>query len=175
MKRVPAIAAAALVAGALFALTGCGANLDREVTVHDMVFKVPENWLQSPEQDGTVSFTEENDDTDEDETANSITVSYRGFDETTPSQEAAEALTAKQQALQRDYGITAWSIDEEKSRVIDGAQTTTYEYSFVKEIAGEKRTYEFTCAYVVTNDGIYEIAVVGDAANIGAIVDSIEF
>ena len=87
---------------------------------------------------------------------------------------AAEAIAAKQADLEKKYGITAWSIDKEKSKVIDGAQVTVYEYSFVKDIEGQKRKYESKTAYIVTTDTIYEIAVVGDKADINGVVDSIE-
>ena len=70
--------------------------------------------------------------------------------------------------------ITEWSFDKEKSKVIDGAQVTVYEYSFVKDIEGQKRKYESKTAYIVTTDTIYEIAVVGDKADINGVVDSIE-
>lgn len=229
-KKTPLAVAIAFAMSTFLVLSGCGASLDREVTLHDMTLKVPGNWLQSPEIDGVVSFVEENDDLDEDETANSIVIGYREFadesqgestkqdtakaptqmsdlvpegadnaaavkDTTGPNRDlespqesietdsnipvfvrtASEAIAAKQQRLEQEYGITAWAIDKEKSQVIDGAQVTTYEYSFVKDIAGEKRTYEFQCAYVVTTEAIYEIALTGDGVDINGLVGSIEF
>lgn len=81
MKRIGTLVAAfALTAFAACALTGCGASLDREVTVQDMTFKVPKTWLESPSGNGTsgtVVFTEDNEDLDEDETGNSLTISYK--------------------------------------------------------------------------------------------------
>lgn len=217
MKRIGTLVAAfALTAFAVCALAGCGASLDREVTVQDMTFKVPKTWLESPggnDTTGRVVFTEDNEDLDEDETGNSLTISYKKLaatptaavveeavveDAETAEQEgevieeegakpaekaesakpiartAAEAIAAKQADLEKRYGITAWSIDKEKSKVIDGAQVTVYEYSFVKDIEGQKRKYESKAAYVVTTDTIYEIAVLGDKADINGVVDSIE-
>ena len=217
MNRIGTLVAAfALTAFAACALTGCGASLDREVTVQDMTFKVPKTWLESPSGNGTsgtVVFTEDNEDLDEDETGNSLTISYKklaatpaaavveeaveedaeaagqegaviGEEGAKPAEKAestqpvvrtaAEAIAAKQADLEKKYGITAWSIDKEKSKVIDGAQVTVYEYSFVKDIEGQKRKYESKTAYIVTTDTIYEIAVVGDKADINGVVDSIE-
>lgn len=224
MKKISSlIAAFALAAFAACALAGCGASLDREVTVQNMTFKVPGSWLESPgdannETSGTVVFTEDNEDLDEDETGNSLSITYRSLagkpaanvqpaeTETDVEQEgvegeaaapeqdaeavipstepkadkveartAAEAIAAKQADLEKKYGITAWSIDKEKTKVIDGAQVTVYEYSFVKDIEGQKHKYESKAAYIVTTDTIYEIASVGDKADINGVVDSIEF
>lgn len=217
MKRIGTLVAAfALTAFAACTLAGCGASLDREVTVQDITFKVPKTWLESPVGNGSsgaVVFTEDNEDLDEDETGNSLTISYKRLagaptaavveeaveeQAGTTEQEgevieeegakpaekaesakpvartAAEAIAAKQADLEKKYGITAWSIDKEKSKVIDGAQVTVYEYSFVKDIEGQKRKYESKTAYVVTTDTLYEIAVVGDKADINGVVDSIE-
>lgn len=203
MKRIGTLAAAfALTAFAACALAGCGASLDREVTVQDITFKVPKTWLESPGGNGSsgaVVFTEDNEDLDEDETGNSLTISYEKLGAPTAAvveeqvgaaeqegevieeegakpvaRTAAEAIAAKQADLEKKYGITAWSIDKEKSKVIDGAQVTVYEYSFVKDIEGQKRKYESKAAYVVTTDTLYEIAVVGDKADINGVVDSIE-
>lgn len=212
MKRIGTLAAAfALTAFAACTLAGCGASLDREVTVQDITFKVPKTWLESPGGNGSsgaVVFTEDNEDLDEDETGNSLTISYEKLGAPTaavveeqvgaaeqegevieeegakPAEKAesakpvartaAEAIAAKQADLEKKYGISAWSIDKEKSKVIDGAQVTVYEYSFVKDIEGQKRKYESKTAYVVTTDTLYEIAVVGDKADINGVVDSIE-
>lgn len=234
MKRKGSIVVAvAMAAFAACMLAGCGASLDREVTVQNMTLKVPGAWLESPangnsETSGTVVFTEDNDDLDEDETGNSLAITYRslagkpaaaaqpgetevvveqeGADQVAPEQEsaegeaaapeqdaepvipsaepkadkveartAAEAIAAKQADLEKKYGITAWSIDKEKTKVMDGAQVTVYEYSFVKDIEGQKRKYESKTAYIVTTDTIFEIAAVGDKADINGVVDSIEF
>ena len=217
MKRIGTLAAAfALTAFAACTLAGCGASLDREVTVQDITFKVPKTWLESPGGNGSsgaVVFTEDNEDLDEDETGNSLTISYEKLvgaptaavveeaveeqagaaeqegevieeEGAKPAEKAesakpvartaAEAIAAKQADLEKKYGITAWSIDKEKSKVIDGARVTVYEYSFVKDIEGQKRKYESKTAYVVTTDTLYEIAVVGDKADINGVVDSIE-
>ncbi len=177
-KRTPLMIAVALAAAALLALAGCSPNLDREVSHYGMTLKVPGNWLQNPDENAVVSFEEDVDAHDADETQGKIIVSYRQLsdqttDKTSP-RTAAEALAAKQDSLTRTYGISLWSVDEEDVRIIDGAQVTSYEYSFVKDIAGEKRTYEFECAYVVTTDALYEIEIVGDSLNIKSIVESIE-
>ena len=216
MKRIGSLVAAfALTAFAACTLAGCGASLDREVTVQDITFKVPKTWLESPGGNGSsgaVVLTEDNEDLDDDETGNSLTNSYETVGAPTaavveeaveeqagtaeqegevieeegakPAEKAesakpvartaAEAIAAKQADLEKKYGITAWSIDKEKSKVIDGAQVTVYEYSFVKDIEGQKRKYESKTAYVVTTDTLYEIAVVGDKADINGVVDSIE-
>lgn len=177
-KKALAAVTAAFAMAAAFALTGCGAALDREVVLHDMTMNVPGNWLESPEENGTVRFIDEDDDLDEGEAANSIVVTYRNLGSeaaSAPADIAAKDMAAKQKALEQEYGIDTWSIDKEKAQVIDGAQVTTYEYSFVKDIAGEKRTYEFACAYVVTTEAVYEIGVIGNAVGIYGIVDSIEF
>lgn len=50
--------------------------------------------------------------------------------------------------LEKNQDITAWSIDDEETRVIDGAQVTLYQYSFVKEIDNVKRAYEYRSVYV---------------------------
>ena len=76
-------------------LTGCGASLDREVTVQDMTFKVPKTWLESPSGNGTsgtVVFTEDNEDLDEDETGNSLTISYKKLAATPAAAVVEEAV-----------------------------------------------------------------------------------
>lgn len=173
-------------------LAGCGANLDREVTVQGMIIEVPGNWVEGLGDDndelrGTYDFADEDEDLDEDETGNSITISYEKLtNENRPSvameeagtpmqSEAAAALAQRRGELEREYGVSAWSTDEEKSRVIDGAQVTTYEYSFVKDIEGVRRKYEYDIVYVVTPDMMYEILIVGDKVNAGVLVDTIEF
>lgn len=200
-KKIPIVAVFALSMFAACALAGCGASLDREVSVQSMAFKAPNSWIESSsdgngESRGMVSFVEDNADLDEDETGNSLVVSYEklaekpeaasapAVEESGAEQEAgaadpvvrtaAEAIAAKQADLEKKHGISAWSIDKEKSQVIDGAQVTIYEYSFVKDIEGVKRTYEFKTAYVVAPDTIYEINVVGDKVDINSVVDSIE-
>ena len=163
MKRIGTLAAAfALTAFAACTLAGCGASLDREVTVQDITFKVPKTWLESPGGNGSsgaVVFTEDNEDLDEDETGNSLTISYEKLGAPTaavveeqvgaaeqegevieeegakPAEKAesakpvartaAEAIAAKQADLEKKYGISAWSIDKEKSKVIDGARCTS--------------------------------------------------
>ena len=193
MKRIGLLlSVGALAVMTMGMLAGCGANLDREVTVQGMIIEVPGNWVEGLGDDndelrGTYDFVDEDEDLDEDETGNSITISYEKLTNKnrpsvamekagTPMQsEAAVALAQRRGALEREYGVSAWSIDEEKSRVIDGAQVTTYEYSFVKDIEGVRRTYEYDIVYVVTPDMMYEILIVGDKVNAGALVDTIEF
>lgn len=284
MKRIGrTVAVAALSVLAAGALAGCGANLDREVEVQGILMEVPSDWLQDTgtgnnDSRGTVSFIEEEDDRDEDETGNMIEVSYRRVDNAASQVEsradaalgedskgqssssetfanaeepsdaatetdtandgeissdnaaalqnslsgsapsdtadtagvpqtaqpeasardasegaiiedevigrvsdiapaprtAMEAMAAKQVSLEKEQGIIAWSIDEEKTRVIDGAQVTSYEYSFVKEIDGERRKYEFKTVFVFTHDMMYEISIVGDAVSVDALIDTIE-
>lgn len=284
MKRIGrTVAVAALSVLAAGALAGCGANLDREVEVQGMLMEVPSDWLQetgagNSDSRGTVSFIEEDDDRDEDETGNMIEVSYRRIADSTPRAEpqagsplgedadgkasesddpadsegpldapttpggtdsektstdnsiasqgspsaetaadakgtadaaqathpkaatsdsgegavindeaagrmadiapaprtAVEAMVAKQASLEEEQGVTAWSIDEEKARVIDGAQVTSYEYSFVKEIDGERRKYEFKTVFVFTQDMMYEVSLVGGAVGVDALIDTIE-
>lgn len=211
---------------ALGVLTGCGASLDREVTIEKMMLKVPSDWLESPQESnsatqGEVQFIDQDEDRNEDETVDRITVIYRSFDQaansndpanedekakdtsatdgpnrTTPVADEAleaekadepqdkknskvprtaqEALDQKRAELEKEHDVTAWSIDEEKTRVIDGAQATTYEYSFVKEIDGVKHKYECFVAYVISPNMFYEIEVAGNKTNLNAIVDSIE-
>lgn len=193
MKRIGLLlSVGALAVMTMGMLAGCGVNLDREVTVQGMIIEVPGNWVEGLGDDndelrGTYDFADEDEDLDEDETGNSITISYEKLtnknrpsvameEAGTPMQsEAAAALAQRRGELEREYGVSAWSIDEEKSRVIDGAQVTTYEYSFVKDIEGVRRTYEYDIVYVVTPDMMYEILIVGDKVNAGALVDTIEF
>lgn len=193
MKRIGLLlSVGALAIMTMGMLAGCGANLDREVTVQGMTIEVPGNWLESPDDDndetcGTVSFIDEDEDLDEDETGNFITLGYEKLtNENRPSvameeagmptqTEASAALAQRRGELEREYGVSAWSIDEEKSCVIDGAQVTTYEYSFVKDIEGVRHKYEYDIVYVVTPDMMYEIFIVGDKVNAGALVDTIEF
>ncbi len=193
MKRIGLLlSVGALAVMTMGMLAGCGANLDREVTVQGMIIEVPGNWVEGLGDDndelrGTYDFADEDEDLDEDETGNSITISYEKLtnknrpsvameEAGTPMQsEAAAALAQRRGELEREYGVSAWSIDEEESRVIDGAQVTTYEYSFVKDIEGVRRTYEYDIVYVVTPDMMYEILIVGDKVNAGALVDTIEF
>lgn len=193
MKRIGLLlSVGALAVMTMGMLAGCGANLDREVTVQGMIIEVPGNWVEGLGDDndelrGTYDFADEDEDLDEDETGNSITISYEKLtnknrpsvameEAGTPMQsEAAAALAQRRGELEREYGVSAWSIDEEESRVIDGAQVTTYEYSFVKDIEGVRRTYEYDIVYVATPDMMYEILIVGDKVNAGALVDTIEF
>lgn len=254
MKRLGRMATiVAIGALSVGTLAGCGASLDREVTVQGMVMEVPGNWLENigsanNSSRGTVNFVEENDDRDEDETGNAIEVSYirisgeaakegsaeealetgggpassgvvavqngssaateasdaeaeseafqatssddveSALEETAIDDEplgkmadsapapktAVEAMAVKQAKLEKEQGVMAWSIDDEKTRVVDGAQVTSYEYSFVKEIAGERRKYEYKTVYVVTPAVMYEISIVGDAVSADALIDTIE-
>lgn len=216
MKRFGHIAAImAICVLAVGAFAGCGANLNREVSVQGMTMEVPSDWLEeigtkNNDLQGTISFVEEDKDRDEDETEAAIKVSYHNItqsslqadaksatndantqtsvsneaesqDETSMTAEApvsktdAEAIAAKQARLEKEQGVIAWSIDKDKTRVVDGAQVTSYEYSFVKEIDGERRKYEFNTIYVVTPDMMYEISLVGSAVSPDALIDTIEF
>lgn len=227
MKRIRIVVPLViLMVLALGVLTGCGASLDREVTIEKMMLKVPSDWREIPQENnsatqGEVQFVDQDEDRDEDETVDCITVIYRSFDQTSDNSESAsedekakgasatngakktttvadealeteeadepqekknskiprtaqEALEQKRAELEKEHDVTAWSIDEEKTRVIDGAQATTYEYSFVKEIDGVKHKYECFVAYVISPNMFYEIEVAGNKANLNAIVDSIE-
>lgn len=227
MKRIRIVVPLViLMVLALGMLTGCGASLDREVTIEKMMLKVPSDWREIPQENnsatqGEVQFVDQDEDRDEDETVDCITVIYRSFDQTSDNSESAsedkkaksgsatdeakktttvadetleteeadepqekknskiprtaqEALEQKRAELEKEHDVIAWSIDEEKTRVIDGAQATTYEYSFVKEIDGVKHKYECFVAYVISPNMFYEIEVAGNKANLNAIVDSIE-
>lgn len=169
-------------------LAGCGANLDREVVVEKMILEVPSEWLEQPaadnnEKEGEVSFIDEDDDRDIDETGDRIVVSYQKLDQTMkdriesaqPLSASAKILEMKKEEVEKEYGVIAWDIDDEETRVIEGAQVTIYEYSFVKEIDHVRHKYEYDIAYVLTPDMLYEIDVVGDKANINAVIDTIEF
>lgn len=223
MKKFGYVAAImAICVFAVGAFAGCGASLNREVSVQGMTMEVPSDWLEeigpkNNDLQGTISFVEEDKDSDEDETEAAIKVSYHSIaqsssqaeeknatnnantqtsasneamaassegviqDETSMAVEAsapktaAEAIAFKQVKLEKEQGIIAWSIDKDKTCVVDGAQVTSYEYSFVKEIDGEKRKYEFNTIYVVTPDMMYEISLVGSAVNPNALIDTIEF
>lgn len=206
MKRIGLLASACVLAlVAAGALTGCGAALDREVTVRGMAIDVPNDWLEQPAEGntdarGSVSFSDEDDDLDDDETGNSITISYRALADTavptdhadpakadgtangsgasasaTAPSLAARALAAKQAQLQEAHGVTAWSIDKEETRVVDGAQVTVYEYSFVKDIGDVRHKYEYSIAYVTTPGMMYEVSVIGNKVRINTLVDTIEF
>ena len=224
MKKCGRVAAiVAIGALSLGALAGCGASLDREVSVQDMILEVPADWLEivepgSNDARGTLRFAEEDEDRDEDETGNVIEVSYYRLSgevaqseaaeetEEAPPQTAqpdavegdsgetviedesigktadvpaaprtaAEAMVAKQARLEKEQGVIAWSIDDEKTQVIDGAQVTSYEYSFVKEIEEERRKYEYKTVYVATPAVMYEISVIGDAVSAEALIDTVE-
>ena len=164
----------------LGSLVGCGVNLDREVTVQDMTFKVPSNWVETINRDnnddqGYVSFIDEDEKLKEDQTANRIVVAYNKITRESSLTTAAEALADKQTKLEKNQDITAWSIDDEETRVIDGAQVTLYQYSFVKEIDNVKRAYEYRSVYVFTPSMRYESDVIGDGVSESGLVDTIEF
>lgn len=182
-KVVPLLVLACAIAS-VGLLSGCGANLNREITVQSMIIEVPSDWLETvgpdnDEESGAFFFTEENDDLDDDETPNTIAIDYRALDDNGEDGEgplsASEVIAAKRADMEREFGVTAWDIDKEKSKVIDGAQVTTYEYSFVKEIEGVRRAYEYATAYVFTIDTVYEISVTGGKVDINRLVDTIEF
>lgn len=201
-KAIAACAAGVLLAGAL---SGCGANLDREVSVQGMSVHVPSNWVEHVENGGTATNGDAGGasaDADKNAaaidssstTAPAFTFSYtenndKAKDDATPNRiviactpladapakTAAEAIAAKQAKLEREAGVTAWDIEKETTEIIDGATAATYRYRFVKEIDGVRQAYDASVVYVVTADAFYEIAVRGDVADINGIVDSIEF
>lgn len=47
-KKFLTLAICALGTAMVFALAGCGANLDRDVTIQNMSLSVPSNWEEKP-------------------------------------------------------------------------------------------------------------------------------
>ena len=170
---------AALVGAALVAtlgLAGCGASLDRDVEVAGMTVSVPSDWEQksatgNTDAEGEMAYERFTDDADDPYTA--IVIRYEGIDDESPA-DAGAAMALKQMRMEQDFGIVEWDIDEEKTEIVDGAQVTTYEYSFDKEIDHVTKTYEYQTAYVFAEDAIYEISVYGDQVAIADVVGSIE-
>ena len=177
-KKFLTLAICALGTAMVFALAGCGANLDRDVTIQNMSLSVPSNWEEKPsdsnsDTSGNIWFEDVDEDNDED-VFNAIYVTYQKVDLSDTST-AKQALDAKQAKLESDYGITNWDVDDSNEQVIDGAKVTTYEYSFEKVIDHVTQKYEFKTAYVYTPIMHFEIQVYGDAASINDVVKSIEF
>lgn len=175
-KRMLPVAFAGAALVAMLGLSGCGASLDRDVEVAGMTVSVPSNWEQKAASDnteaaGTVSFERFSDDSDDPYTA--IEIRYERVGEGSPAN-AEEAIALIRQEAEESLGATEWGIDEEKTEIIDGAQVTTYEYSFNKEIDRVSRTYEYKVAYVFAPEMVYGISVYGDDAAISDVVASIE-
>ncbi len=169
--RVAALLALFLAIGGV--LAGCGASLDREVEVQGMTLKVPSGWLEVTGKDnddlaGTMRYV----DTDEDEN-NVVVVTYDLRPES--GEETAEQdIMAKRVWAEGELGATEWKDEEVRSMVIDGAQASVYEYSFEKEIDDVSRKYEYAVAYVYSETAHYQIRVIGSAASLDGIVDSVE-
>lgn len=176
MKKMLPIALAGVALIAALGLAGCGASLDRDVEIAGMTVSVPSDWEQKAASDntetaGTVAFERFSDDSDDPYTA--IEIRYEQAGDASPAS-AEEAIALARQEAEEGLGATEWGIDEEKTQIIDGAQVTTYEYSFDKEIDHVARTYEYKVAYVFAPESIYEISVYGDDASIADVVASIE-
>lgn len=176
-KKLLAILVCAASATMLVALTACGANLDREVTVQNMTLSVPSNWAEEPndsntDNKGSVWFEDVDVDKDEND-FDAIYVSYQKVD-TSDTSTTKQAIEAKQEKYESDFGITNWDIDDETEQVIDGAKVTIYEYSFKKAIDNVTQKYEYKIAYVYAPSMHYTIQVYGDAASINDVINSIE-
>ena len=63
MRKTRAIAACAAGALLVGALSGCGASLDREVSVQGMDMRVPSNWVEHIENSSTSTEANSNNDT----------------------------------------------------------------------------------------------------------------
>lgn len=169
--RVAALIALVLAVGGV--LAGCGANLDREVEVRGMALKVPSSWLEvtGKENDDLVGVMRYVD-TDEDE-RNAVVVAYdlrpESMEET-----AEQDIMAKRAWAEDELGATEWEDEEVRSLVVDGAQVSVYEYSFEKEIDSISCKYEYAVAYVYGETEHYQIRVIGNAASLDSVVDSIE-
>lgn len=176
-KRFITLVVCALGTAVALALTGCGASLDRDITIQGMTVSVPSNWAEAPgensdENHGDAWYTDVDEDNDADE-FNAIYLSYKKAGVTDKST-AREALEAKRAALEGEYAVANWDIGDSSEQVIDGAQVTTYEYSFEKTIDHVTKKYEYKTAYVYTPTMHYEIQVYGAKASINDIVGSIE-
>lgn len=177
-KKLIALVLCSLGALSVFALAGCGASLDRDVSVHSMTMSVPSNWAEDPSEsnsdaNGNIWYTDIDKNKD-DEKCNAIYVAYQSVDPSDKSR-AKDALGQKQQELESDYGVVNWDIDDSDEQVIDGAEVTTYEYSFDKIIDHTTRTYEYKVIYAYTPTIHYEIQIYGDAVSIKDVVKSLEF
>ena len=177
MKKSIATATIAILAlASALGLAACGASLDREVEIQGMMMSVPSNWAEHASDEntddaGVIAYEKFSDDDDAPYTA--IVVRYDRITEDSPAT-AEEAIDRVRQEAEADLGVTGWDIDEEKSEIIDGAQATTYEYSFEKEIDRVRKSYEYKKAYVFAAGTIYEISVYGDEASMADVVGSIE-
>lgn len=177
-KKVSVLAACVFGTALVFALTGCGANLDRDVTVQEMTMSVPSTWAEDPDEgnrdsSGVVWFADVDEDKDEGD-FDAISVSYVSQDaDDAPS--ADEKLAKRQAELEDDQSVVNWDVEDFETRVIDGAQVSVYDYSFEKAIDHETQKYEYHLAYISTPTTQYEIQVYGDAVSLGDIVENIEF
>lgn len=176
-KNTFVVALCAMGLAAALALAGCGASLDRDVDVAGMAVSVPSDWQEKVANgndavQGTVTYEKFVEDTD-DEAYTAIVVNYAQ-----PSDGAAtsadEAMNLKRQQAEQEYGVVNWLIDDEDTQIIDGAQVTTYEYSFDKEIDHVSKKYEYKTVYVFSTNMTYEISVYGDDVAIADVVKSIE-
>lgn len=177
IKKAFTVALCGMGLVAALSLTGCGASLDRDIAVADMTMSVPSGWAEqvaegNTEAQGSVTYEKFVEDAD-DEAYTAIVVSYEQPGDDTPAN-AQEAIALKQQSAEEDYGVTEWSVDDDETQIVDGAQVTTYEYSFEKEIDHVSQKYEYKTAYVFSTDMTYEITVYGGDVAIGDIVKSIE-
>lgn len=175
-RTIPVVLVAAAFA-AILALSGCGANLDRDVEIKGMNISVPSDWMQkaakgNDESSGAVTFEKFVEDAD-DEDYTAIVIDYDKRSGKDP-QSAQEALAKMQQRMEDKQGVVLWSVDEEDTRIIDGAKVTDFEYSFEKAIDHVSKKYEYQTAYVFDGKMTYQISVYGDDVSLDAIVDSIE-
>ena len=176
-KSIFAVALCAAGLVAMLPLAGCGANLDRDVDVAGMTVSVPSDWAQQAADDntdtqGSVTYEKFVEDAD-DEAYTAIVISYQQSSDALAAN-ADQALALKQQGLEEDFGVTNWLVDDEDTKIIDGAEVTTYKYSFEKEIDHVVKEYEYQTAYVFAGDMTYEISTYGDGVAIGDVVNSIE-
>ncbi len=154
-------------------LAGCGASLDREVQVQGMTLKVPSDWLEITGQENTDLLGDKRfEDTGEDE-SNAVVVTYDLRPESM-GETAQQDMLAKRAWAEGELGATEWEDEEVRTMVVDGAQVSVCEYSFEKEIDGVSRAYEYAIAYVYGENAHYQIRVIGTAASLDGIVDSIE-
>ncbi|WP_269478101.1 hypothetical protein [Hominibacterium faecale] len=178
-KTISVILVLTLVLGMSSILTGCGSSLNREVSIQGMTLKVPSEWAETSqdgndEEKGIIYYEEKKDEQDEDETVNRIIIKYQNLKKA-PYKAAAEAIEAEHKNIESNHGTIFWSIDNENSKTIDGAQITAYEYSFLKEINGIRQKYEGQIIYAYSVDTCYEIAVYGDGVSTDKIMGTLAF
>lgn len=176
-KNLFTVALCAMGLTVSLALAGCGASLDRDVDVAGMTMSVPSDWQEKISDDndeakGTVAYEKYVEDTD-DEAYTAIVVRYAQPSEGVAAS-ADEAIALKRQQAEQEYGAINWIVDDKDTQIIDGAEVTTYEYSFEKEIDHVNKKYEYKAAYVFATGMTYEISVYGDDVAIADVVKSIE-